>query len=81
MTRPTYDARITLGNVLTLVSLAVAAFVGWGNFSSERALNAQRMTLIEKRLDMRDADHDRIVQIEADVKFIRSAVEKRAEAR
>lgn len=81
MTRPTYDARITLGNVLTLVSLAVAAFVGWGNFSSERALNAQRMTLIEKRLDQRDADHDRIAQIEADVKFIRSVVEKRAEAR
>ena len=80
MTRPIYDARITLGNIITVVSMLAAVAVAYADFRSERALLAQRMAAIEKRMDNRDSDHDRIVSIvsmEADIKIIRSLLEKR----
>jgi len=77
MTRPIYDARITLGNIITVVSMLAAVAVAYADFLSERALLAQRMAAIEKRMDSRDSDHDRIVSMEADIKIIRSLLEKR----
>lgn len=77
MTRPIYDARITLGNIITVVSMLAAVAVAYADFRSERALLAQRMDAIEKRMDNRDSDHDRIVSMEADIKIIRSLLEKR----
>ena len=77
MTRPIYDARITLGNIITVVSMLAAVAVAYADFLSERALLAQRMAAIEKRMDNRDSDHDRIVSMEADIKIIRSLLEKR----
>lgn len=77
MTRPIYDGRITLGNIITVVSMLIAVVVAYSNFISERALIGQRMAAIEKRLDSRDGDHDRIVSMEADIKIIRSLLEKR----
>ena len=77
MTRPIYDARITLGNIISVVSMLAAVAVAYANFRSERALLAQRMAAIEKRMDNRDSDHDRIVSMEADIKIIRSLLEKR----
>ena len=77
MTRPIYDARITLGNIITVVSMLAAVAVAYADFRSERALLAQRMAAIEKRMDNRDVDHDRIVSMEADIKIIRSLLEKR----
>ena len=77
MTRPIYDARITLGNIITVVSMLAAVAVAYADFQSERALLAQRMAAIEKRMDSRDSDHDRIVSMEADIKIIRSLLEKR----
>jgi len=77
MTRPIYDARITLGNIITVVSMLAAVAVAYADFRSERALLAQRMAAIEKRMDNRDSDHDRIVSMEADVKIIRALLEKR----
>ena len=77
MTRPIYDARITLGNSITVVSMLAAVAVAYADFRSERALLAQRMAAIEKRMDNRDSDHDRIVSMEADIKIIRSLLEKR----
>jgi hypothetical protein len=77
MTRPIYDARITLGNIITVVSMLAAVAVAYADFRSERALLAQRMAAIEKRMDNRDSDHDRIVSMEADIKIIRSLLEKR----
>lgn len=77
MTRPIYDARITLGNIITVVSMLAAVAVAYADFQSERALLAQRMAAIEKRMDSRDIDHDRIVSMEADIKIIRSLLEKR----
>ncbi len=76
MTRPIYDGRITLGNIVTIVSMFVGAVVAYANFVSDRALLAQRMASIEKRLDSRDGDHDRIVSMEADIKIIRTLLEK-----
>ena len=76
MTRPIYDARITLGNIVTLISFFGGAALWYGNFSSERATLIQRMAAIEKRLDSRDSDHDRIVSMESDIKIIRSLIEK-----
>lgn len=76
MTRPIYDGRITLGNIVTIVSMLIAAAVAYANFTSERALLVQRMGSIEKRLDSRDGDHDRIASMEADIKIIRSLLEK-----
>ena len=77
MTRPIYDRRITLGNIITVVSMLAAVAVAYADFQSERALLAQRMAAIEKRMDSRDSDHDRIVSMEADIKIIRSLLEKR----
>ena len=77
MTRPIYDARITLGNIITVVSMLAAVAVAYADFLSERALLAQRMAAIEKRMDSRDSDHDRMVSMEADIKIIRSLLEKR----
>lgn len=77
MTRPIYDARITLGNIISVVSMLAAVAVAYADFRSERALLAQRMAAIEKRMDNRDIDHDRIVSMEADIKIIRSLLEKR----
>lgn len=77
MTRPIYDARITLGNIISVVSMLAAVAVAYADFRSERALLAQRMAAIEKRMDNRDSDHDRIVSMEADVKIIRALLEKR----
>ncbi len=77
MTRPIYDARITLGNIITVVSMLAAVAVAYADFRSERALLAQRMAAIEKRMDSHDSDHDRIVSMEADIKIIRSLLEKR----
>lgn len=77
MTRPIYDGRITLGNIITVVSMLAAVAVAYADFRSERALLAQRMAAIEKRMDSRDIDHDRIVSMEADIKIIRSLLEKR----
>ena len=77
MTRPIYDARITLGNIISVVSMLAAVAVAYTDFRSERALLAQRMAAIEKRMDNRDSDHDRIVSMEADIKIIRSLLEKR----
>ena len=77
MTRPIYDARITLGNIISVVSMLAAVAVAYADFLSERALLAQRMAAIEKRMDNRDSDHDRIVSMEADIKIIRSLLEKR----
>lgn len=77
MTRPIYEARITLGNIITVVSMLAAVAVAYADFRSERALLAQRMAAIEKRMDNRDSDHDRIVSMEADIKIIRSLLEKR----
>ena len=77
MTRPIYDARITLGNIISVVSMLAAVAVAYVDFLSERALLAQRMAAIEKRMDNRDSDHDRIVSMEADVKIIRALLEKR----
>jgi hypothetical protein len=77
MTRPIYDARITLGNIISVVSMLAAVAVAYADFRSERALLAQRMAAIEKRMDNRDSDHDRIVSMEADIKIIRSLLEKR----
>lgn len=77
MTRPIYDARITLGNIITVVSMLAAVAVAYADFRSERALLAQRMAAIEKRMDNRDSDHDRIVSMEADIKIIRALLEKR----
>lgn len=80
MTRPIYDGRITLGNILTLAGLFGTAIVAYANFVSAQNLIEQRMTMLEKRLDTRDSDHDRLVQIEADVRYIRTVIEKRAQA-
>ena len=77
MTRPIYDARITLGNIISVVSMLAAVAVAYADFRSERASLAQRMAAIEKRMDSRDSDHDRIVSMEADIKIIRSLLEKR----
>ena len=77
MTRPIYDARITLGNIISVVSMLAAVAVAYADFRSERALLAQRMDAIEKRMDSRDSDHDRIASMEADIKIIRSLLEKR----
>ena len=77
MTRPIYDARITLGNIISVVSMLAAVAVAYADFRSERALLAQRMAAIEKRMDNRDSDHDRVVSMEADIKIIRSLLEKR----
>ena len=77
MTRPIYDARITLGNIITVVSMLAAVAVAYADFRSERELLAQRMAAIEKRMDSRDSDHDRIASMEADIKIIRSLLEKR----
>lgn len=77
MTRPIYDARITLGNIITVVSMLAAVAVAYADFRSEQALLAQRMAAIEKRMDSRDSDHDHIVSMEADIKIIRSLLEKR----
>lgn len=77
MTRPIYDARITLGNIITVVSMLAAVAVAYADFRSEQALLAQRMAAIEKRMDSRDSDHDRIASMEADIKIIRSLLEKR----
>jgi hypothetical protein len=77
MTRPIYDARITLGNIISVVSMLAAVAVAYADFRSERELLAQRMAAIEKRMDNRDSDHDRIVSMEADIKIIRSLLEKR----
>lgn len=80
MTRPIYDGRITLGNIVTIISMLVGAVVAYAKFVSDRALLGQRMAAIEKRLDSRDGDHDRIVSMEADIKIIRSLLEKRVGA-
>lgn len=80
MTRPIYDGRITLGNIITIASMLLGAAVAYANMTAERSVLNQRMSAIEKRLDTRDGDHDRLVQIEADVRYIRTVIDKRAQA-
>lgn len=77
MTRPIFDPRITLGNILTLASMAIGAIVVYGSVAGEWRAIQMRLTTLEKRIDARDLDHDRIVSMEADVKIIRSLIEKR----
>lgn len=54
MSKPTFDARISLGNLIQIVMIVVALSIGWGRFEAGIASNAsavQRLTESAQQMD------------------------------
>lgn len=54
----TFEPKITLGNVLTIIPMAVAAFYAWSDLRSEQAIQKQSQAEHRIRLEKLEARDD-----------------------
>jgi hypothetical protein len=79
MGTPTFDSRITLGNILTIIGLLISVAVGYADLKSETRLLAQRLGGVEAKANQRENDHDILIRIETQLAEMRSVIERRSE--
>ncbi len=77
MTEPRFEPRVSLGNVLSIVTLLVAIFVSWASLNASQARTEQRIADLEFRLARTEGDHDIVMQMEADLKTLAEKKEMR----
>jgi hypothetical protein len=83
MAETRFEPRISLGNLLSIVTLLVAIFVSWASLSASQARTEQRIADLEFRLARTEGDHDIVMQMQADLKILadKSADDARAQVR
>lgn len=64
---PAVDPRISLGSVLSIVSMVVALSLSWANLSAATAEVRAQLGEIRRDLDRTARDHDKLVQLDAEV--------------
>lgn len=77
MTRPFFESRVTLGNILTIIGMFIMAAGAYAEMSKRDALYEQRITSIESRLDKRDPDHDLLARIDEKVTSIQQQLRQK----
>lgn len=77
MTKPFFESRVTLGNILTLVGMFFMAAGAYAEFTKRDALYEQRIASIESRLDKRDPDHDLLARIDEKVSQIQQQLRQK----
>ena len=65
---PAVDPRISLGSVLSIVSMVVALSLAWANLSASNAEQRASLSEIRRDLDRSARDHDELVQLATDVR-------------
>lgn len=61
MPTPTFDARISFGNVLTILAMVAAVFLAWSDVRSDAAQMRERLDDHAKRLLVMEAEQRRDV--------------------
>jgi hypothetical protein len=75
-----FDWSISVGNILSMLTAICLIAGAWFTMKSDVRDLTSRISSVEKAADKRDADHDRLIELAADVKFIRTIVERRADS-
>lgn len=74
---PAVDPRISLGSVLSIVSMAVGLALAWANLSAANAEQRVQLVAIQRQLDHAAQDHDELVQLASDVRSLMREREQR----
>lgn len=72
-----FDMRITLGNLITLFSMALGGFWVIAELRGNDSVTNTRLTHLEKAAERWNADHDIIIDMRADVKQMRIILERK----
>lgn len=84
MTRPTFDPKLSLGNVITIVVLIGGLIAGWYANTTQVTLNKNQIerntASIERLQNERDDTRDRLTKLETQLEIISETLDRIAAA-
>lgn len=73
-----FDKRITVGNILTIVAMAVGGFWVVAELRANDRLTDQRMAQLERKQDQIESLARSIADMQGDIRYLRQIIERRA---
>ena len=73
---PKFDPKFSLGNVITLIGMAIGGFMVFAEMRSADAVTNQRLTSLERVAVRAESDREIIIEIRADLKALRTELKR-----
>lgn len=72
-----FDRRITVGNVITIIAMAIGGFWVVAELKANDRLYEQRMAQIERKQDQIEGLARSIAEMQGDIRYLRQIIERR----
>lgn len=72
-----FDRRITVGNVITIIAMAIGGFWVVAELRANDKLYEQRMNQIERKQDQIEGLARSIAEMQGDIRYLRQIIERR----
>ena len=73
-----FDPRVTVGNVITIVAMAIGGFWVVAELRANDRLYEQRMAQLERKQDQIEALARSIADMQGDIRYLRQVIERRS---